>query len=334
MQRKQMNADLTSFASLLGDSFSSKVDMLTQILQNSHYPSLGRYKEKLLANVISEYLPKKYEVGTGFVLFVHDASEERQAIPGFDRLNMGSHTASKQCDIIVYDASSVPLIFKDDDFVIVRPESVKAIIEVKGSANKKEIDKTLDSFLDFGQKWVECQRFYKKHHQPLVKRPSMYAMCWDVSRSKTGRELTDGTKIRKQIATYYSENLDEKDLMGFPLLEKLFIYNECEVTYSGWFEKGNDGGMGWSTDSGQFIRFNEKKSPFRSGDSTIASLLAGLHYSLGEEFNRFYSYVSETKEYMAVPYKHHGFSCWLSEIKLQKAANTDYIIDKKDKLTP
>jgi len=75
---------LTGFAALLGDSFASKIDLLTQIIQERHYPSLGRYKERLLAKTISEYIPKSYEVGTGFVLFVHEATEERASTPGFD----------------------------------------------------------------------------------------------------------------------------------------------------------------------------------------------------------------------------------------------------------
>lgn len=328
MSIKRRHADLTSFSSLLGDSFSSKIDLLTQILQDAHYPSLGAYKENLLADLIKEYIPQKYEVGTGFVLFVHDASEEKQSKPGFDRLNMGSHTVSKQCDIIIYDSSSVPLVFKDGNFVVVRPESVKAIIEVKSSANKKEIDKILSGFLDFGNKWIACQKFYKEHHQPLVKRPALYAMCWDVSRSKKGTPLTNGKKIREQISSFYSDNMNESDLMGFPILEKLLIYDECEVQFSGWFDE-DISGMGWATDAGQFIRFDRDNIPYRKGDSTISSLLAGLHHSVGEEFNRFYSYVSETSEYESVPYKYHGFSSWLTNTRLVRAVNTDYIIHKE-----
>ena len=105
------NADLTGFASLLGDSFASKIHLLTQILQQHHYPSLGRYKEGLLSKVISEYLPKVFEVGTGFVLFVHEATEERAKKPGFDKLNMGSYSVSKQCDVIIFDSSKIPVAF-------------------------------------------------------------------------------------------------------------------------------------------------------------------------------------------------------------------------------
>jgi len=233
---KTHHSDLTGFSSLLGDSFQSKIDLLTQIIQGAHYPSLGRYKERLLAKMIAEYVPKNLEVGTGFVLFVHGATQERERMPGFDAMNMGSHSISKQCDIIVFDSSKIPVIFRDDDFVVVRPESVRAVIEVKGTANKKEIDGLLDSFLDFGKKWRDCQLFYHEHHQPLARRPSLYAMCWSVGLDTRGRPLTNGTKIRKQIASFYNANAGLASMKGFPRLEKLFVYNECGVSESGWTE--------------------------------------------------------------------------------------------------
>lgn len=83
----------------------------------------------------------------------------------FDPLNMSAHVLSKQCDILVYDASSFPVIFRDEDFVVPRPESVKAVIEVKDSLSKKEVASCLEGILDFGKKWRECQLFYKNHSQ-------------------------------------------------------------------------------------------------------------------------------------------------------------------------
>jgi len=325
----RVEPDLTSFASLLGDSFSSKINLLSQILQNVHYPSLGRYKENLLIKLIRDYIPENYKVASGFVMFVHDATEQRSSKPGFDHLNMGSFTLSKQCDILIYDASSIPVIFKDDDFVILRPESVKAVIEVKSSANKKEIDNILDGFYDFGKKWRECQLFYKDH-QPLAKAPSLNAMCWEIPNNKDNKPITNGSLIRKQVAKFYSENIDLNNLMGFPLLDTLYIYNECKISNCVWSDSNSDMKLGYSTDSGQFIRHDKEGNPYRKGDSTISFLLAGLHYAIDEEFNRFYSYADETRESNKVPYKHYGFSAWLTDKKYFRAANFDYVIDDED----
>jgi hypothetical protein len=318
-------ADLTSFASMLGNGFASKIGLLTQIIQGSHYPSIGRYKERLLSKIISEYIPRTYEVGTGFVLFAHEPTEKRAQTPGFDKFNMASHSISRQCDIIVFDSSAIPVIFRDDDFVIVRPDGVRAIIEVKGSLNLRELAKLLNVFLDFGRKWRECQLFYKTHHQPLTRSPFLSAMCWEIGKDTKGRKLTNGTKIRDQIASFYKQNMALDRLKGFPRLQELFVYNECEISEMGSMENGEIK-KGWFTDSGQFIRYGVDGKPYRDGDRTIATLLASLHcYAMGDKFNRFYSYTDETRELATLRYEHQGFTSWLAEERYIKDANTDIV---------
>lgn len=320
------NSDLTSFAALLGNSFSSKINLLSTILQNAHYPSIGKYKENLLIKIIREYLPDKYKVGSGFVLFVHEATDERAFKKGFDYLNMGSYTVSKQCDILIYDASTIPVVFKDDDFVVLRPESVKAVIEVKSNANKKEIDNILDGFLDFGKKWQKSQQFYTQHYQSPIRKPKLFAMCWGISKNKSGNDVTNGTKIREQITKHYDDNVDKENLAGFPILESLYVYNNFQINNMVWIDEKNDDSIlqGWGTDIGKFIRYNNQNKPYVDGDSTISSLLADIHWSLGEEFNRFYSHHSETREINILNYKHYGFSPWLTELKHKLALNLDY----------
>jgi hypothetical protein len=324
--------DLTAYAALLGDSFAAKINLLTQIVQGHHYPSIGRYKERLLAAVIREYLPTNYSVGTGFVLFVHEATKERAKKPGFDSMNMGSHSISKQCDILIYDAARIPLIFRDEDFVIVRPESVKAVIEVKGSINSKGCSETLKSFIDFGRKWRASQLFYETRHQAPTKSPALYLMCWDVGKDKDGKPVTDGTKLREQIARIHGEMLNPEELKGFPILERVYLYNECEITRCAWVGAAGEGiKTGWSTQSGKFARHDEKGVMRRSGDRTIASLLASLHFVASEDFNRFYSYVDETH---ANPgdYSHHGFSEWQIETRHQRDLNSNFVFDPRKQL--
>ena len=79
---------------------------------SSHWPEDGRFKEMLLMNYLKKNLPSNVTVGTGFVK------------------NEGETT--KQIDLIIYD-NSVPTLFSEGDFVIVLPESVYGIIEVKSN---------------------------------------------------------------------------------------------------------------------------------------------------------------------------------------------------------
>ena len=326
-KKERIIADLTGYATLLGESFSAKVNLLSQIIKEAHYPSVGRYKEKLLAKAISDYIPRNFDVGNGFVLFPINPDLKTIKNPDFDALNMGAHVLSRQCDIIVYDSSSFPIVFRDDDFVVVRPESVKSIVEVKGSISPKHVQSLLENCVDFGSKWRECQLFYKSHHQEVVPKPPLFALGWSIYRDTRGRPATNGSKLRKQIAEFYKNRINFKELSGFPILEKLLVYNECEISNCGWSDT-IDGEFvlkqGFYTTDGRFTRFNGKGEPYRGGDRTIASLLAGIHWNLGPTFNRFFSYMEETRSNKYLNYEHCGFDFWIeNDDEAVKAHNTD-----------
>jgi len=280
-----------------------------------------------LAETIQQHIPEGFRVGSGFVLFPSECKEENRPPKGFDPLNMSEHVLSRECDILVYDATSAPVIFRDGDFVIVRPEVVKAIVEVKGNLRRKDITKTLKDFLDFGRKWRATQMFYKEHHQEVVsRRPSLYLMAWEVARKSDGSFETDGTKFRKQVHEFYKRELKPSEFSGMPILSKGIIYSDSEVVHSGWSDDV-DGEFvvrdGWATLSGKFIRFDEDGTPARRGDRTVASLLAAIHYDLGKNFNRFFSYVDETRLDHELPFEHDGFEFWLYDEDAVRAINSD-----------
>jgi hypothetical protein len=106
-----MVADITAFHKSLGKELIAVKDRVRNIIKDSQYAEEGRYKEAVLKNVISRFLPNSISVGTGFVI-----TPDREI--------------TKQIDIIIYDDSS-PVLFKEGDFVIVLAHTVRAIIEVK-----------------------------------------------------------------------------------------------------------------------------------------------------------------------------------------------------------
>ena len=91
-------------------------DRVRNFIDNHHWGEDGRYKEIILSHVLRQHLPKGVSVGTGFVV------------------NNGNIT--KQIDIIVY-RDDIPLLFKQDDFVIAPVECVLGIIEVKSQAKTR-----------------------------------------------------------------------------------------------------------------------------------------------------------------------------------------------------
>jgi hypothetical protein len=300
-----IRSDLTGFAALLGESFASRIDLLGQLIQTAHYPSLGTYKERLLARTIRDYVPKSLGVGTGFVLFPHEDANPSSG-QNHDPLNKSAFTLSRQCDILVYDANSYPPVFRDEDFVVLRPEAVRAVIEVKGTLNRPETNSIIESFIDFGQKWRTTQHFYRSHHQGLTEFPVLCAIAWKIGSRKNGSPLTDATKIREQISSAYAQKVPVSDLDGFPILRHLYVYGEAEISYIYGFDQSVMN-AGWASQDGRFKRFDNDGQVYRDKDRTIASLLANLHYaSERENFNRFFSYMDETNNNALLPFPHSG----------------------------
>jgi hypothetical protein len=318
--------DLTSYASLLGQTFATRINLLAQLIRDAHHPSLGLYKERLLMSIISQFVPKRYDVGTGFVIFP-TARQFLNGVPeAYDVLNSADHVVSRQCDIIVFDANEFPVIFRDGDFVVVRPEAVRAIVEVKGSLRPKVIDEFMEHFIDFGRKWKNCRTFYREKHQPTkLGEPGLFVMIWQVAVDGRGIPTSDGTRLRKRIGDIYKRKLSREELHKFPILDAAYIYADSAVAGTYCLLKNDIPCFGFSTSGGRFVRFDDNGAPIEAGDRTVASLLAGIHYSLEVPFNRFFSYAQQTNRTDLFPHPHQGFTPWLvaDEIELLGGKDKD-----------
>ena len=91
-------------------------------IQDRHWLSDGLWKESVLRSVLRRHLPKTLEVGTGFFVT--------------------SEGVSSQIDILIYDTSK-PILFQDGDFVVVTPDLVRSIIEVKTTMRRSELSGAL-----------------------------------------------------------------------------------------------------------------------------------------------------------------------------------------------
>ncbi|MCT9263216.1 hypothetical protein NYW84_12550 [Acinetobacter junii] len=86
-----------------------------------HAPTAGTYRETLLQNTLKKHLPERYHVATGFIYGVE-----------------------KQIDILIYDKVDYAPIFRETDLVIVPPESVRAVIEVKTNITHENLRSALE----------------------------------------------------------------------------------------------------------------------------------------------------------------------------------------------
>lgn len=95
----------------------------------NHWGEDGRYKEVVLKTIIQRFLPRIYGIGSGFI--VKQTSE------------IGEHQSSNQIDLIIYD-KSFPMLFQEGDFIIVTPDAVRGIIEVKSNLKNQGIRETIE----------------------------------------------------------------------------------------------------------------------------------------------------------------------------------------------
>lgn len=102
----------------------------------SHWGEDGRYQEAVLKSVIKRFLPERYAITSGFVIQQTDIR--------------GTHKASKQIDIIIYD-TNFPILFKEGDFAIVTADAVEAIIEVKANIKNQGTEKVIRKANEIGQ---------------------------------------------------------------------------------------------------------------------------------------------------------------------------------------
>jgi hypothetical protein len=105
--------DFTKFYEYINKELIAIKDRIRGLIGDANWSVDGLYKEAILKNVISRFLPKKYSIGTGFAI---NKNKE----------------ITTEIDLIMYD-NSFPVLFSEGDFVIVLADSVKAIIEVKSS---------------------------------------------------------------------------------------------------------------------------------------------------------------------------------------------------------
>jgi hypothetical protein len=106
-------------------------DRVWTFIGDAHRLTVGEWKEGVLRSILSPRLPETVRVGRGFVL-----------------TKQGPTT---QCDILLYKASS-PVLFTDGDLVILTPDAVLGIIEVKTTTDRTVLETALDKFSAIGRK--------------------------------------------------------------------------------------------------------------------------------------------------------------------------------------
>jgi hypothetical protein len=131
--------DLVAYHQTLATELKGVQDRIRNLVP--HYPTDGAFKEAALRSLLRRHLPETMHVGRGFVVTDRGSSSE--------------------IDILVTDRDS-PTLFKDGDLVIVTPDAVRAIVEVKTSV------KGIPDLRRAIKKVAENQEFCRNRGRPFL----------------------------------------------------------------------------------------------------------------------------------------------------------------------
>lgn len=114
--------DVAAYFHSMTQELSALKDRVSNLIDERHQGEIGSWRESIVRSMLRRHLPPNIGVGQGFILT--------------------EYGPTSQIDVIVYDLK-YPRLFQDDDLVIVTPDAVRAIVEVKSSTSGAKLRKDL-----------------------------------------------------------------------------------------------------------------------------------------------------------------------------------------------
>jgi hypothetical protein len=131
---------LAEFYSADAETLRLKYNQVEKLIGLGHHsPSEGDYCEALLKEFLRRTLPRHVSVDSGFIRRVSNTDWSQSS----SSLAPGTPIATPQLDIIVHDSNDYAPLFRSEDFVVVLPEAVRAVIEVKKRLDCSKLDEAV-----------------------------------------------------------------------------------------------------------------------------------------------------------------------------------------------
>lgn len=107
-------------------SIAAEMDLsqnrIRHLIGDRHWGEDGRHKEAILRRTLRAHVAESLRVGTGFVA--------------------GPHATSHQTDVLIVSRNR-PVLFRDEETLIVTPDTAAGIIEVKTQLTRRQLDEAL-----------------------------------------------------------------------------------------------------------------------------------------------------------------------------------------------
>jgi len=118
--------DFLSYQVTISNALKLEQNRIRHLIGDKHWPTDGEYKEQILRDVISDFIPEVYRVGSGFVCYPEIQS------------------SSGQLDILI-TSTHYPTLYKQGNLHFVTADAARAIIEVKTKISR---DKKLNEVVE------------------------------------------------------------------------------------------------------------------------------------------------------------------------------------------
>ncbi|WP_445505441.1 DUF6602 domain-containing protein [Niallia sp. 03091] len=142
------NKNKRLFCESLFGSFDKIIAELEMVYNLTHNGEKGREAEEILRSFLSTFLPKKYQVGTGFV-----------------RSDLG---VSNQSDILIYDGINIPPIYSGYVNKIIQLYSLRSVIECKMNLLVESIEKQNLKFASIKDMYRKDEEIQSIIDEPLT----------------------------------------------------------------------------------------------------------------------------------------------------------------------
>jgi hypothetical protein len=172
-----------AFFGSLSDGFTGRVDRLVHLIGRKHWPSVGVSRETLLRDFLREYLPRRYCVSTGFILF-----EDPRAAKKARRDSLLS--PSPQIDVLVWDHQEYGPHFVSGDFVVLPPGAVELAIMVKSTLGTVELRDDVAKLLSVSRSYDVLRKISAYEDVPT---PGLLLFAWTERRLKNAVALQPQT---------------------------------------------------------------------------------------------------------------------------------------------
>jgi hypothetical protein len=183
----------------------------------AHLGMRGRFRELLIDNLLSPWLPASVQIGTGVVI----DSEGR---------------CSAQQDVVLYDQALMPSILAsgrapDGVFPI---NAVLACVEVKSVLTKEELRKSIDAARIFGSMTFAAP---SPGHWPLPV-PLLFAYKTDLTRTGNGQEdMIRFIEVSKEMGVYDTRKEPPIPIVGLCVVDRgCWIFAQAQGGQPEWLQ--------------------------------------------------------------------------------------------------